>query len=75
MKIIKLRSRFVTTQEMEQRRNDDDDENVFLEGDSNFREKLHVHARMAHMHLLVAAYQRFKAEGFGEEPSCGNQDL
>jgi hypothetical protein len=67
MMVIKLRSKFVMAREMEQCRNDDDD-HVFLDGGSQLKEKLNVHARMAHMHLLAAAYQRFKAEGFGEEP-------
>ena len=77
MKALKMRGLFVPKTELA-RKLEAGVEHVFLLLEDDMKEKLEVEGRMAHLHMLVAAYQRFKADaasgmfdnGFGIEPAC-----
>ena len=71
MKVVKMRGLFVGDKELAKRAVAEDDKHVYLLQTGGFKKRINVDARMAHMHTLIRAYQRFKgANGFGEEPAC-----
>ena len=84
LKVLKMRSLFITAEEAEKRKKgpgegdgdeeedeDEDDANVFVMVTDGFKHKLNETCKMAHMHLLIGAYQRILADGgIGPEPAC-----
>jgi hypothetical protein len=70
MKALKMRSLFLPPAELEERLSADDaDSFLFPLEDSGFKERLNSDARLAHMHILIGAFARYKASGL-VEPAC-----